>query len=104
MRLKFAFEPIIGGVWGDEPKGDSNDMVCVRVADFNDLAGTVSTDKLTQRNISPSEQRGRVLHCGDLLLEKSGGGEQTAVGLLFDSTTISKHHSNFIAVYTAKGV
>lgn len=99
MRLKFAFEPIIGGVWGDEPKGDSNDMVCVRVADFNDLAGTVSTDKLTQRNISPSEQRGRVLHCGDLLLEKSGGGEQTAVGrsvrFNHDFKAVS---SNFIAL------
>ena len=99
MRLKFAFTPIIGGVWGDEPKGDSNDMVCVRVADFDDQAGKVSTEKLTKRNISPSEQRGRVLQRGDLLLEKSGGGEQTSVGrsVRFDHdfTAVS---SNFIAL------
>jgi type I restriction enzyme S subunit len=80
MRLKFAFEPIIGGVWGEEPNGDVNDMVCVRVADFDDTACRVSATKLTARNISLSEQRGRVLQQGDLLLEKSGGGDQTAVG------------------------
>lgn len=99
MRLKFAFEPIIGGVWGDEPKSDAHDMVCVRVADFNDLAGTVSTEKLTQRNISPSEQKGRVLRRGDLLLEKSGGGEQTAVGrsVRFDHD-FKAVSSNFIAL------
>lgn len=98
-RLKFAFEPIIGGVWGDEPKGDPHDMVCVRVADFDDQAGEVSTEKLTMRNISPSEQKGRVLQRGDLLLEKSGGGEQTSVGrsVRFDHdfTAVS---SNFIAL------
>lgn len=99
MRLKFAFEPIIGGVWGDEPKGDANDMVCVRVADFDDLSGTVSTEKLTQRHILPSEQRGRVLHRGDLLLEKSGGGEQSAVGrsVRFEND-FKAVSSNFIAL------
>jgi type I restriction enzyme, S subunit len=104
MRLKFAFAPIIGGVWGDEPKSDSNDMVCVRVADFDDQAGKVSTEKLTKRNISPSEQRGRVLQRGDLLLEKSGGGEQTSVGrsVRFDHdfTAVS---SNFIALLRPRG-
>jgi type I restriction enzyme S subunit len=99
VRLKFAFEPIIGGVWGDEPKGDSNDMVCVRVADFDDQAGKVATGKLTMRNISPSEQKGRVLQQGDLLLEKSGGGDQTSVGrsVLFDHG-FTAVNSNFIAL------
>jgi type I restriction enzyme S subunit len=99
MRLKFVFEPTIGGVWGDEPKGDTNDMICVRVADFNDVISRVSTAKLTTRNILPSEQRGRVLQQGDLLLEKSGGGEQTAVGrtVLFDHEFQSVC-SNFITL------
>lgn len=99
MRLKLAFEPTIGGVWGDEPKGDANDMVCVRAADFDDVAGRVSEKKLTLRNISPSEQRGRVLRSGDILLEKSGGGEQTAVGraVLFDKA-FPAVCSNFMAL------
>lgn len=99
MHLKFAFEPTIGGVWGEEPNGDVNDMVCVRVADFDDVACRVSPTKLTTRNISPSEQRGRVLKNGDLLLEKSGGGEQTAVGrtVLFDHEFKSVC-SNFVAL------
>jgi type I restriction enzyme S subunit len=79
-RLKFAFERIIGGVWGDEPQGNANDIICVRVADFDDVTGCVSTESLTLRHISPSEQNGRLLRQGDLLLEKSGGGEQSSVG------------------------
>ncbi len=103
MRLKFAFEPTIGGVWGEEPNGDANDMVCVRVADFDDTACRVSTTKLTTRNISLSEQRGRVLQQGDLLLEKSGGGEQTAVGrtVLFDYE-FKAVCSNFVALLRPK--
>lgn len=99
MRLKFAFDPIIGGVWGDEKKGDGNDIVCVRVADFDDSIGRVSIERLTIRNISVSEQRGRLLRRGDLLLEKSGGGEQTSVGrsVLFDHGFIAVC-SNFIAL------
>ncbi len=98
MRLKFAFEAPVGGVWGDEPRGDANDMVCVRVADFDDQAGRVSTDRLTLRNISASEQKNRILRRGDLLLEKSGGGEQSAVGrsIQFDRD-FAAVSSNFIA-------
>ena len=99
MRLKFAFDPIIGGVWGDEKKGDENDIVCVRVADFDDSAGRISLERLTIRNISVSEQRGRLLKRGDLLLEKSGGGEQKSVGrsVLFDHDFIAVC-SNFIGL------
>lgn len=99
MRLKFAFEPIISGIWGDDQKGDENDIVCVRVADFDDVRGRVSTGRLTIRNISVSEQKGRLLRKGDLLLEKSGGGEQTSVGrsVLFDHGFIAVC-SNFIAL------
>jgi type I restriction enzyme S subunit len=74
MRLKFAFEPPLGGVWGQEPRSDGNDLICVRVADFDDVGGRVSTSCLTTRNISPSEQNGRILRCGDLLLEKGTSG------------------------------
>src|SRR5271155_3848148 len=103
MRLKFTFEGPIGGVWGDEPQGDVNDIVCVRVADFDDEAGKVSTDKLTIRNIAQSEQKGRILKPGDLLLEKSGGGDQTLVGrcVRFDHDFIAVS-SNFIALLRPK--
>ncbi len=103
MRLKFAFEPILGGVWGRDPQSDANDIVCVRAADFDDDLGLVTTDKLTLRNISRSEQNGRLLRRGDLLLEKSGGGEQTPVGraVRFDHNFVAVC-SNFIGLLRPK--
>jgi len=81
-RLKNSVSSSRNGVWGDEPQGDENDLVCVRVADFNRQNNTVKPDKFTFRNIARSEQKGRVLKRGDLLLEKSGGGELQPVGFV----------------------
>ena len=79
-RIKFFFNSINGGVWGEEPIGNENDMICIRVADFDYNNGVINLNKLTTRNISLSEQKGRVLKKGDLLIEKSGGGELSPVG------------------------
>lgn len=53
---------------------------------------------LTVRTIPPSQQEGRILKPGDLLLEKSGGGEQQTVGtvVLFD-LPLTAVCCNFIA-------
>lgn len=99
-RLRYFFDYHAGGVWGDEEKGDQNDLICLRVADFDfDHFGLSDTD-LTTRNI-PENQHSRILEKGDILLEKSGGGEKQTVGraVRFDSNDRAVC-SNFIEKLT----
>lgn len=79
-RLKEANLYLKGGVWGEEPSGDGFDIWCVRMADFDRNKQTISLDKQTYRNVKPSERINRVLKYGDLILEKSGGGDASPVG------------------------
>lgn len=78
-RLKWSTEYWINGVWGEEPDG-TDDLPCVRVADFDRRSSRVSLDAPTYRQISRSQRGGRLLQPGDLLLEKSGGGIKQLVG------------------------
>ena len=84
-RLSTSVESQINGVWGSDPDG-TDDLPCIRVADFDRRNHRVRTDKLTLRSVRPSERSTRILRRGDLLLEKSGGGEQQPVGtvVLYD--------------------
>ena len=96
-RLKWSVVDSVSGVWGDEPDGE-NDVPCVRVADFDRHKLRVNFTEPTLRAVPPPQLAGRELKDGDLLLEKSGGGEKQMVGcvVLFDhdATAVS---SNFIA-------
>jgi len=78
-RLKYYFNYHVSGIWGDEENGDENDMICIRVADFYFDRLGINTNNLTIRNI-PVNQHSRILLKGDILLEKSGGGEKQPVG------------------------
>jgi type I restriction enzyme S subunit len=73
-------------MWGDEPNGTIDDIICVRVADFDRVASKVRDVEFTLRAIPILQRRGRELKAGDLLLEKSGGGELQPVGkvVLYD--------------------
>jgi len=86
------------GVWGADPQGDENDLRCVRVADFDRSSQRVHDSAYTIRNVTASERAGRVLKKGDLLLEKSGGGEKSPVGfvVLYDRDEPAVC-SNFVA-------
>jgi len=79
-RIKSVIETSMNGVWGDEPIGDENDMICVRVADFNMDTLGINKEKLTLRNILQNQQNSRILKKGNLLIEKSGGGDKQPVG------------------------
>lgn len=79
-RIKFLCSNSSAGIWGEEEKGDVNDIVCFRVADFDYQRGYLCFDKLTFRNIRPKDLNGRTLTENSLLIEKSGGGEITPVG------------------------
>jgi type I restriction enzyme S subunit len=96
-RLGSTLTSCQNGVWGDEPDG-VHDIVCVRVADFDRVGFTVDIADPTLRSIEPRVVAARGLRPGDLLLEKSGGGENQPVGavVLYDHTTPAVC-SNFVA-------
>lgn len=79
--LKYALDAHSGGAWGSNEGGDETDVICVRVADFD--YGKLSVDfhdKMTVRSYTEKAIAESSLKHGDILLEKSGGGEVTPVG------------------------
>jgi type I restriction enzyme S subunit len=78
-RLKWSTRGVITGIWGEEPNG-TDDIPCVRVADFDRVKLRVTGPLPTIRAIAARERAPRVLRRGDLLLEKSGGGDNQPVG------------------------
>jgi len=97
-RLKSSIKSCRNGIWGDEPQGDNDDVACIRVADFNRTNMEIEVTDLTIRNVPASKQKMYLLKHGDLLIEKSGGGEKQPVGFV----TIFNHnipavYANFIA-------
>lgn len=97
VRLRQSVESVVAGVWGEEPDG-LNDLACVRVADFDRDSHRVRMGTPTIRAVAPGDQSRRLLQSGDLLLEKSGGGEQQPVGFvaLYDHE-VPAVCSNFIS-------
>jgi type I restriction enzyme S subunit len=97
-RIKNSVVLAKNGVWGDEPTGNNDDIWCVRVADFDRPNLSVSDSERTIRSVPASDRLGRELQRGNLLLEKSGGGEKSPVGFvaLFDHSD-NAVCSNFVA-------
>jgi len=98
--LKRSVDGVTNGIWGNEPDNES-DLIVLRVADFNRDQLNISDDKLTFRSIDPKDRASRLLKKGDLLIEKSGGGDKTLVGcvVLFDKDYPAVT-SNFVAKMT----
>jgi type I restriction enzyme S subunit len=72
-----------GGAWGDEPSEDNGGTICLRIADFDYSKGTFQKsdqEALTRREYSSAQIQKLKLQAGDILIEKSGGGEKTPVG------------------------
>lgn len=101
MQLKRSVLDCVNGIWGSEPENDGNDTIVIRVADFDRPRLSIVDDGFTYRKIDSKEKRSRLLNRGDLLLEKSGGGEKTLVGqvVLFDKD-FAAVTSNFVAKMT----
>jgi len=98
FRIKSVISRTINGVWGNEPEENNTDIVCIRVADFLYDSLSVSESNLTYRNISIDQLNGRILERGDLIIEKSGGGDKQPVGRVvkFD-LPLKAVTSNFIS-------
>ncbi len=101
IRLKDTVTGCWSGTWGEEPRGGEDDVVCVRVADIDRVTLRVRLDRPTLRYVRGAERDGCLLRPGDLLLEKSGGGELQTVGVvvLYDHSTLAVC-SNFLARLT----
>ncbi|WP_164970020.1 restriction endonuclease subunit S [Arcobacter sp. CECT 8983] len=80
IKIKRLIKYTVGGIWGNEKKLNSSDIICVRVADMDYNNFNFSDKNLTIRNILHNERNNRILKKGDLIIEKSGGGEKTPVG------------------------
>jgi|SRR5690625_929467 len=102
-RIKWSVSDIRNGIWGNDPQNDENDITCIRVADFDRERLRVSLDNPTMRNVLSKERLPRLLFKGDLLIEKSGGGENQPVGVvvLYDSDKAAVC-SNFVARMTLR--
>lgn len=98
QRLKHSIESTQVGIWGDEPGSNDEDILCVRVADFDRPRLRVPETVPTVRSVPRSERKKR-LRAGDLLLEKSGGTPVNPVGFVayFDGVQGEAISSNFIA-------
>lgn len=80
QRLKTVLHRHFGGTWGEDPIGDKNDLLCIRIADFDFNHLTVKLKANTYRHYSESQISKGSLQDGDIILEKSGGGDKTPVG------------------------
>jgi type I restriction enzyme S subunit len=101
QRLSASIADFVAGAWGGEPNG-RDDTICVRVADFDRSRLRVRFGRPTIRAISPEDLRRKRLKRGDLLLEKSGGGDLQPVGvvMLYDHDEVAVC-SNFVARMSA---
>ena len=98
-RIKDSVDAALNGTWGSEPGENDLDVWCVRVADFERKSQLVGRTKMTFRSVSKDDLARRRVRRGDLLLEKSGGGEKSPVGFVveYDHDDIAVC-SNFVAV------
>lgn len=97
QRLKWAFSNCKNGAWGAEPDGDS-DAICIRAADFDGQLGRLNDGERTLRSLDQKTFEKIALRDGDIIIEKSGGGEKQLVGraVIFHGDQPS-FTSNFLA-------
>ena len=97
QRLKWVFSKCINGAWGAEPDGET-DIVCIRAADFDGRLGRLNSKERTLRSVDPATYEKLALRQGDIILEKSGGGDKQLVGraAIYDGNEPSIT-SNFLA-------
>jgi len=96
-RLRDCIEGCSNGVWGDDPDGGNDDIPVIRVADFDRERRVVDTFE-TKRKVEINQRSGRELKPGDLLIEKSGGGENQPVGMVvYYNGPAGAVCSNFVA-------
>lgn len=79
IRLKRLISDEKLGIWGEEPGVNPVDVSVARVADFNRNIFKLN-DVETKRSIEFNQFKNRKIEIGDILLERSGGGDKSPVG------------------------
>lgn len=81
-RLKSRIAKRFGGCWGEEPTNENinHTRLCIRIADFDFNTQTVKSSASTLRAYTYSQIYKTKLLDGDIVVEKSGGGDKTPVG------------------------
>jgi type I restriction enzyme, S subunit len=96
VSLKFLFLNRTIGVWGEDAQ-DGEGIICIRAADFITHELRHSKKDLTRRQYELRDILTRQLQKGDLIIEKSGGGDNQPVGRVvsfeLDETAVC---SNFL--------
>ena len=101
QRLKSVILRSKNWAWWDDPKWDSNDIACIRVADFDSENFWIDDSNLTYRNIPDCEDI--LLNEGDLLLEKSWGWDLQLVWRVINyNKPFRAVTSNFLATIKIK--
>jgi type I restriction enzyme, S subunit len=98
-RMKSLFAYHKAGAWGEDAKNNSFDRVCLRIADFDYSRLKFKTNiEYTKRNYKEKIISSLFLNEGDILIEKSGGGEKTPVGrcVIYDMDLIEPLYANFM--------
>ena len=103
FRLKNAFSGHKSGSWGNDKNPHETGVVCYRIADFayDKLRFNDETSR-TIRYYQSREIEKLRLTKGDILIEKSGGGEKTPVGraVLYDKDDGIALYANFMEKLT----
>lgn len=82
-KVKYCLKENFGGCWGDDLENEQisqNSRLCIRVADFDFDKQKVKQTADTFRNYTKSQILSTKLQDGDLIIEKSGGGDKMPVG------------------------
>lgn len=99
IRLKNVFSKKTTGSWGEEQDLSQKNAECLRIADFDyNKLRFQKKEKYTIRSYASKEVESKKLVKGELLIEKSGGGDKTPVGrcVVFDLEMHDAMYANFM--------
>lgn len=99
ITMKRIFRERVAGSWGEDENKGSQNTFCLRIADFDySKLKFIDKQQYTIRSYTKKEIERKKLKIGDLLIEKSGGGEKTPVGrvVMFDLCLKNAMYANFM--------
>lgn len=106
IRLKNVFYKRIAGSWGNEQNVSPKNTVCLRIADFEySRLQFKKRENYTIRSYTAKEIENKKLSKGDLLIEKSGGGEKSPVGrcVVYNLEIPDVMYANFMEKLSTRG-
>jgi type I restriction enzyme S subunit len=98
VAIRRLFQVPIGGTWGGDKGTADRDVRSIRGTDFNMSQLRADGKDAPVRGVTESDFLGRQLRKGDLIIEKSGGGDSQPVGRVVEwSGEVDAVPTNFAA-------